>query len=292
MIKSSIATEEIHIRDPFVFADVSSKTYYLYGTNVIKSDLDANLGFLAYKSGDLKTWKGPFNVFSPPQDFWATKNYWAPEVYDLDGKFYMFASFKSEERCRGTQILKSKSPLGPFKPISDLPVTPCGWECLDGTLYIDQSHQPWIIFCREWLEVKDGAIYACQLEKDFGKLKGTPTLLFTASAAPWTSHVKDIDEAYITDGPFIQRTKSKLLMIWSSLGSDGYATGVSCSVSGNIQGPWWHYKEPIYSKNGGHGMIFKTFERQLFLSIHQPNDFPNERPIFIPLNLDEYLEDH
>lgn len=38
--------------------------------------------------------------------------------------------------CRGTQILRADKPEGPFVPLSDGPVTPADWECLDGTLYV------------------------------------------------------------------------------------------------------------------------------------------------------------
>lgn len=46
----------------------------------------------------------------------------------------MFASFKNEDRHRGTQILVSDTPDGKFKPLTDYPVTPEDWECLDGTV--------------------------------------------------------------------------------------------------------------------------------------------------------------
>ena len=38
------------------------------------------------------------------QGFWATDNYWAPEVHKFNGKYYIFGSVKSENRRRGTCI--------------------------------------------------------------------------------------------------------------------------------------------------------------------------------------------
>ena len=35
---------------------------------------------------------------------------------------------------------------------------------------------------------------------------------------------------------------------------------------------------PFYTKDGGHGMLFKTFEGKLKLVMHQPNGDPYERP--------------
>ncbi|HCU29699.1 MAG TPA: glycoside hydrolase, partial [Sphaerochaeta sp.] len=66
-------------------------------------------------------WEGPFVIFTPPAGFWGTNNFWAPEVHLYQDKYYLFASFKSDVRRRGTQILVSSSPLGPFVPLGDRP---------------------------------------------------------------------------------------------------------------------------------------------------------------------------
>ena len=58
----------------------------------------------------------------------------------------MLASFKAPTLRRGTQILRATSPRGPFTPLTDQPITPRDWDCLDGTLYLDPSDQPWMVF--------------------------------------------------------------------------------------------------------------------------------------------------
>ena len=71
----------------------------------------------------------------------------------------MFVSFKNETECRGTQILKANSPFGPFELHSDGPVTPRDWECLDGTLWVEDG-TPYMIFCHEWAQIVDGEMCA------------------------------------------------------------------------------------------------------------------------------------
>jgi hypothetical protein len=66
-------------------------------------------------------------------------------------------------------------------------------------------------------------------------------------------------------------------MIWSSGGPTGYACGVAVSDSGKLAGPWVQRPEPLFANDGGHGMIFRTFEGQLMLALHQPNKTPKER---------------
>lgn len=83
----------------------------------------------------------------------------------------------------------------------------------------------------------------------------------------------------VTDGPFLHRmSDGTLLMLWSSFGKGGYKLAVARSESGQITGPWKHESKPIYENDGGHGMIFRTFEGKLVLVLHQPNHGPDERP--------------
>jgi hypothetical protein len=55
--------------------------------------------------------------------------------------------------------------------------------------------------------------------------------------------------------------------------------GLARSASGSVEGPWVQGNTPLFSENGGHGMLFKTFEGDLMLTIHKPNQQPSERPV-------------
>jgi beta-xylosidase len=156
---------EIHIRDPFILAE--NDTYYLYGTRGADT-WGKGYGFDVYVSRDLETFSDPIEVFTPPHDFWSDKNFWAPEVHKYHGKYYMLASFIGDTRNRGTQILVADSPLGPFVPHSDGPVTPAEWNCLDGTLHVDADGTPYMIYCKEWFQPQEaivGEIHAIRLTR-------------------------------------------------------------------------------------------------------------------------------
>jgi len=280
--------EEIRLRDPFVLTDIASKKYYLYGSTDENTWHGKGTGFNCYVSTDLKNFEGPFTVFTPPHDFWADENFWAPEVYSYKNKYYMFASFKKEGVCRATQSLVSESPLGPFVPISKEPLTPRAWECLDGTLYVDSSGKPYIVFCHEWVQVQDGQICVLPLTDELSSSEGAPSMLFSASQAPWVQkrikENRDNMEFYVTDGPFMYKASNgELLLLWSSFSQGGYTIGISRSKSGNIYGPWTQDEEPLFADDGGHGMVFKTFDGKIVLTIHTPNKTMEERPIFIEL---------
>lgn len=276
---------EIHIRDPFVLPMPNQNRYYLYGTRGHEAWTDHATGIDYYISEDLTNWEGPFLAFSPPADFWSDRNYWAPEVHVYREQYYLFATFKADGVKRGTQILKAESPTGPFLPLSDGPVTPSDWECLDGTLFVDVDGNPWIVFCHEWVQVGDGTICAMRLSDDLKSAIGEPQLLFEASSAPWSHEINSKGRrGYVTDGPWLHRSENnQLLMLWSSFSNGAYAVGIARSVSSEISGPWEQFPEPLYSGDGGHCMIFRTFEGQLMLAFHSPNATPDERPHFIPL---------
>ena len=278
-------TTDINIRDPFVLPLMQENLYYMYGTRGPEVWADAATGLDYYTSPDLENWQGPFLAFDPPQSFWSDRNFWAPEVHAYNDRFYMFATFKAENVCRGTQILAADHPQGPFLPISDGPITPSDWECLDGTLFIDSHNQPWMVFCHEWVQVGDGEICAVQLSPDLTSAIAPPQLLFRASEAPWAEELHSKGRrGYITDGPFMHRlSDGTLLILWSSFSTSGYTVGLARAVSGNISGPWEQLPEPLYAADGGHCMVFRTFDGQLYLAFHTPNATPQERPHFIAL---------
>ncbi len=284
-----LANTDINIRDPFVLPLESENTYYMYGTIGTETWTNSATGIDYYTSADLQNWDGPFPAFRPPAGFWSDRNFWAPEVHAYKGRYYMFATFKAEGVCRGTQILAADSPAGPFLPISDGPVTPRDWECLDGTLFVDDDEQAWIVFCHEWIQVGDGEICALRLSEDLKSAIGEPQLLFRASEAPWAEElISKNRRGYVTDGPFLHRlANGTLLLLWSSFRSsfrDGaYAVGIARSKSGDILGSWEQLPEPLYDRDGGHCMVFKTFDGQLQLAFHRPNNTPQERPYFAVL---------
>lgn len=89
---------------------------------------------------------------------------------------------------------------------------------------------------------------------------------------------------YVTDGPFPYRCDDgTLLLLWSSMGEEGYTEAIAVSDNGDIDGNWVQRDELLFKKDGGHGMIFKTFDDKLLLLLHSPNKHPLERPAYFEL---------
>lgn len=189
----------------------------------------------------------------------------------------MLATFKSGTACRGTQILVSDKPDGRFVTLSVAPVTSQDWGRLDGTLYIDEAGNPYMVFCHEWIQTHDGEICAMPLSGDLVRAVGKPAVLFRGSQPAWADKGK---EDYVTDGPFLCRTGAgELLMIWSSFREGEYVEAVSHSVSGGITDPWEHFEKLLFKKDGGHGMIFNSLDGGKYFVYHYPNTAAKERPV-------------
>jgi arabinan endo-1,5-alpha-L-arabinosidase len=280
---------DIQMRDPFVLPVAGEGRYYLFGTTDPDCWRGPGIGFDVYVGRGLDEWEGPFPAFRPESGFWGQKNFWAPEAHRYRGRYYLFASFIAEGRRRGTQALAADRPEGPYRPHSAAALTPAEWECLDGTLFVDEGGKPWLVFCHEWVQVGDGEVCALPLSEDLCEASGSPVLLFRGSEAPWTRPHRRRDRSVdprsrVTDGPFLYRHSSgSLLMLWSSFSDSGYAIGIASSESGELAGPWVQDDRPLLDADAGHGMLFRSFEGSLYLALHSPNESPRERPIFIEL---------
>ncbi len=273
MIVSSIG----YLRDPCIILE--DGVYYAYGTR---------WKCFRNTSGRLDgAWEFLGVVVDIPED--AADNYWAPEVHKYNGEYYMFTTYKSQATGhRGCVIMKSSTPEGPFKMITDGHITPKDWDAIDGTFYVDEEGQPWMVFVHEWTSMADGVgrMAAAKLSDDLTTFISEPIELFKATDPSWAV-------GKITDGCWMYKCATgELLMLWSNSDAYGYCVGVARSDNGRIDGNWTQDDELLYSKSmtgefdGGHGMIFVSNRGQMYLSIHSPNSSSagrEETPVFIEI---------
>ncbi len=269
---------EINIRDPFILSE--DNKYYMFGSRAANFAVKSG-GFDVYISEDLEDWSEPIECFNSIEQGLNEGANWAPEVWKYNGKFYMLATFLQKDGLRGVFALVSDKITGPYIKCSDNALTPKGWECLDGTLYIGKNDKPYLVFCHEHTQIIDGTMCYIELKEDFSGTIGQAATMFAASE-PYYVNKREEGAHYVTDGPFLHRTqKGELVMIWSTiLSGSGYAECMAYSDNGDIDGNFIHI-DPLYKENGGHGMIFER-DGQLNLILHKPNNpWGAERPIIL-----------
>jgi GH43 family beta-xylosidase len=269
---------DVRMRDVCILPDKPSNTYYMVGP--------ARRGVRVYTSKDLSTWEGPRVIYTPPDDIWGdvpVTGIWAPEMHAYKGKYYLFLTFDTRTPLaeqwrdwlprvrRGSQILVGDSPLGPFLHFHNRATLPSDMMTLDGTLWVEAG-VPYIVYCHEWVQITNGSIEYVRLSDDLSETVGAAKKMFHGSEAPWSETGKDRGNN-VTDGPYIHTGKSgRLYMIWSSGGAKGYVCGIAIADSGKLAGPWRQQREPLFDENGGHGMLFTTFDGRLLMVLHAPND--------------------
>ena len=286
-VLENIPLDSINLSDPFILADQKTNMYYMTGT-----------GGLLWKSKDLKYWNGPYNVVKTDSNSWMGPKpmIWAAEIHAYKGKYYYFATFTNRaviidtfrgnkiER-RASHVLVSDQPDGPYVPMKDSVYLPANKPTLDGTFWVDTDGKPYMVYCYEWLQNWNGTMEKIELKPDLSGSIGEGKVLFLASDSPW-SREKDETGAdkpnKVTDGPYLFNTGTgRLGMIWTSWIYDVYTQGVAYSQSGTLDGPWIHDIEPITPPNFGHGMLFRTLEGKLLMSVHSHKNV-NGRYLRIP----------
>lgn len=77
--------------DPYILK-ASDGIYYMIGTGGV------NDGFKMYSSSDLKNWKDEGRIYQGnTSDSWNMANFWAPELYEKDGKLIVHGPTTKQE---------------------------------------------------------------------------------------------------------------------------------------------------------------------------------------------------
>ncbi|MBR3439288.1 MAG: family 43 glycosylhydrolase [Clostridia bacterium] len=256
----------VRVRDPFVLEYDGVR--YMYGTGLAWD------GYGCVYSTDLENWSEPVKVYEPQGACDGEGDWWAPECHYYNGSFYLFATYRSAATGkRGVGIFRSSTPLGPFEIITDSHITPKESDSIDGTLYVDDDGQPWMVYVGEWTSAEDGigTMMAAKLSDDLTSFVSEPVLLFRAKDG-------DRGNGFVTDGPFLYKTKGgRLIMLWSNFrDNSGYCVLVASSSNGKIDGKWRQQPGALYKASdehmdGGHAMLFTADNGTLLMSIHSPN---------------------
>lgn len=250
--------------DPFIM--LHDGTYYAYGTSIGK-------GFEVFVSDDLLTWKRPEGVEQAlyRDDTYGAKNFWAPEVYHLNGRFYMF--YTAEEH---TSVAVADSPLGPFRSINgNRPYLP-DEKNIDNHLFIDDDGRAYLFFDR----FNDGLnIWVADLADDLQSIKPETMTKCVAVSQDW-----ERCEGRVNEGGFVIKHKGKYYLTYSGNGYTSQNYGIGFAVADDIHGEWTKYEgNPIYQNVGdlvgiGHSAMFRDKKGRLRIVFHAHKDKDNIHP--------------
>ncbi|MCL1821954.1 MAG: glycoside hydrolase family 43 protein [Prolixibacteraceae bacterium] len=259
------SAQRVPLGDPFII--LHQGVYYAYGTN--SAD-----GIVVFVSDDLKTWRIPKNLdrglVLHKDDVWADRWFWAPEVYHIKGKFFMYYS-ADEHIC----VAVSNSPLGPFKQEVKKPMLD-GEKAIDNSLFIDDHDKPYLFFDR----FNDGLnIWVAELEDNLIDIKQETMRKCINVSQPWEEVWPRVNE-----GAFVTKHNGKYYMTYSANSYESPFYGIGVAVASHISGPWGKYdKNPILQKPGnlvgvGHSAMFTDKNGNLRICFHAHNSAEKIHP--------------
>jgi beta-xylosidase len=129
----------VEFGDPYILR-ASNEMYYMIGTGGVRN------GFKMYSSKDLKEWNDEGRIYKGnTEDSWNTANFWAPELYEIEGRFYML--FSADWRKNPSNELEnfrigvavSDLPTGPYTDLINRPIFDPGYPIIDGNLYFEDD---------------------------------------------------------------------------------------------------------------------------------------------------------
>ena len=263
-VEAKIAPEErVQLADPFIL--LHGETYYAYGTHHPR-------GIEFYTSTDLKKWHYG-GVALHRDNSYGTKWFWAPEVYQIEGKFYMY--YTAEKRiCVAT----ADSPTGPFKQVDNTPMLP-NEHTIDNTLFIDDDGTPYLFY----VHIKHGFhIKVAELERDYMTIKQNSIAHCIKPKQRWEQV-----EGRVNEGPSIIKHNGLYFMFYSGNGYKSHNYGIGCAIARNIRGPWRKLPEnPIFQSpkelvGVGHGAPFYDKAGKLRYVFHAHNSKDKVHPRYM-----------
>jgi len=254
----------VALGDPFIL--YHQGLYYAYGTQ-------SPDGIVVFTSEDMIHWSVPIlehgQLALYKNDVWGERWFWAPEVYSVNGKFYMYFS-ADEHICVAT----SNSPLGPFIQDNKAPIRE--EKSIDNSLFIDDDGKAYMYFVR----FNDGNnIWVAEMTDDLQGIK-SETLAHCFSVSQRWEEV----QARVNEGPFVIKHKGLYYMTYSANHFESQKYGVGYATAESPMGPWSKYEHnPILQSPGelvgaGHSALFYNEEGELFKVFHAHRDIQNIHP--------------
>lgn len=272
----------LKLGDPFLL-HASDGNYYMYGTSL--SD-----GFEAYVSTDeMRSWQPVGQVYRGARSGqWNRDCFWAPEVYERGGKYYLFYSANSRNNPTNEAenfkigVAVSDSPAGPFVDIYNRPLFEIDYPVIDANVYFDDATgRAYLYYSRccykhpveselaaemrrqgVYDDIEESWVYGVELKPDFSGINGEPVALLTPPAntgdpqSEWESRSvtrREVNRRW-TEGSFIFRHNGTYYLMYSAnfYGGGNYAVGYA--TSDNPLGPFVKAaNNPVLEENVSRG---------------------------------------
>jgi beta-xylosidase len=231
-----------YFADPFVLK--YNGEYYAYGTGPASEDGRA---FPLLKSADLTNWESLGGALDPLTGV-KTYNFWAPEVAQKDGRFYMYysASTTPSDDSHRLRVAIAEHPAGPFRDTGRVLMEGRGFA-IDASPFQDpRDGNSYLFFAKDFEsdEPHGTGLAVVPVCDDMMTIKAEPQTVVRACAA-WQVYEKNRDYKgrvwpawHCVEGPSVIYHDGRYYCFYSGGAWHGPNYGVGFAVAEHPLGPW------------------------------------------------------
>lgn len=183
--------------------------------------------WLLYSTDDLVTWRDHGPVLQPEDFSWASRDAWASQVIEKDGRFWFYTTVEHNETDHGKAIgvAVADSPAGPFKDArgsalvrnSDTPDGPHWWDDIDPTAFEDEDGTVWLYW-------GNTVLYAAPLSEDMISLAGD---------------IRRVPMPHFVEGPWLFKREGLYYLAYAGIDEAEHEwEQIYYATAPTVTGPW------------------------------------------------------
>jgi beta-xylosidase len=253
-----------YFADPFVLRWRGE--YFAYGTGErLEDDGRGGVGtFKILNSPDLVSWKQVGAALTVPAA--DTQSYWAPEVAEHEGRFYLYYSSApaGQDELHRLRVAVAEHPAGPFVDAGAVLPETEGF-CIDANPFRDPRDGQWyLFFAKDFFEERTGTgLAVVRLTPDLLRAAGAPQAVLRANA-DWqiyernrSLYGKQWTAWHTVEGPCVVAQDGRYYCFYSGGNWQTHDYGVSYAVADHPLGPWQHAEkaEPLVLRQRPGGLL-------------------------------------
>jgi beta-xylosidase len=249
---------DVQIADPFVLKH--DGTYYLYGTHKTEA------GYHVWTSRDLVNWRTHDWAYRESRESWGRRAFWAPEVFEHKGRFYLHGSAKARTGVHRIILAESDSPLGPFKDKLAPWFDDADGGVIDSHVFQDTDGKLYLYYVLDCTDDRCGEIRVRPLNDD---------LTIAGDGRFCVKPSQEWEGKRWNEAPFVIKRGKTYVLMYSANGymDPWYSVGVATSES--PLGPWKKSDQnPILKRDdvtygtGHHALIDSPDGSETFIVYH------------------------
>lgn len=202
--------------------------------------------FETLRSPDLVHWEsvgGALERLDPALEAELGDTYWAPEVAEADGRWWMYYSVGRADAGHSLRVAVAEEPAGPYRDCG-VDLTPAERFAIDPHPFTDVDGTRYLYYARDVLEgERVGTMLAVDRLEAPDRTAGRP-LPVLAPTADWQIFRRGramyggVHDWHTLEGPFVVRRGDRYVLFYSGGNWEEPTYGVSWAEAPHPTGPW------------------------------------------------------